>query len=234
MGFLLFLILRVTFYVAAAGAIAVALLAVVPPPTSAFMIESSIARGSLVEYDWQPESKISPQLLIAVVAAEDQRFADHSGFDFDAIERAAKHNSRGGSVRGASTISQQVAKNLFLWPGRSWLRKGLEASLTVMIEKLWTKKRILDVYVNIIELGDGIFGAEAASQHFFGKPASALTPSEAALFAAVLPNPHDLRVDAPSQYVRRRQQSILRQMSAIGGEMYLRRLSASKAASGAP
>ncbi|HXC49648.1 MAG TPA: monofunctional biosynthetic peptidoglycan transglycosylase [Candidatus Limnocylindrales bacterium] len=219
---LFLLLVKLSLGLAGAAVIAVALLSFVPPPTSAFMIEASIARGGLVEYDWSAE--VSPDLLVAVVAAEDQRFAEHAGFDFDAIEEAAKHNRHGGSIRGASTISQQVAKNLFLWPGRSWLRKGIEAALTVTIEKLWTKRRILDVYVNIAEFGDGIFGAEAAARRFFGKPAASLSASESALLAAALPDPHDLRVDTPSPYMRRRQQWILRQMSAIGGEIFLRRL----------
>lgn len=177
-----------------------------------------------MDYDWTSGSRISPHLLVAVVAAEDQRFADHSGFDFEAIEKAARHNSRGGSVRGASTISQQVAKNVFLWPGRSYLRKGLEAGLTVMIEAIWSKRRILDVYVNVAEMGDGVFGAEAASRRFFRKPAASLSASEAALLAAVLPNPTDYRADAPSGYVKRRQQWILKQMRALGGEAWLERL----------
>src|SRR6187397_3017711 len=126
-------LLRLVFGVSAAATLLVALFSIVPVPVTAFMLEASIARRGLVEYDWAAGASISPQLKLAVVAAEDQRFADHSGFDFEAIEKAAKHNTRGGTVRGATTMSQQVAKNLFLWPGRSWLRKGLEAALTVMI-----------------------------------------------------------------------------------------------------
>ncbi len=204
--------------------VAVAALAVIPVPTTAFMIEASISHGRLVAYDWMPEEKISPHLRLAVVAAEDQRFPEHSGFDFEAIEEATRHNERGGSTRGASTISQQVAKNLFLWPGRSWLRKGLEAGITVLIEAIWTKARILEVYVNVAEFGDGVFGAEAASRRFFDKPASSLSAPEAALLAAVLPNPKSLRVNAPSGYVRRRQQWILQQMRALGGAGWLERL----------
>ena len=226
------LFVRALLGISALVVIAVALFSFVPPPASAFMIEASVARGAPVEYDWS--SEVSPHLLVAVVAAEDQRFAEHAGFDFEAIEKAEKHNARGGSIRGASTISQQVAKNLFLWPGRSWLRKGLEAGLTVMIEKLWSKRRILDVYVNIAEFGDGIFGAEAAARSFFAKPAAELSPADAAMLAAVLPDPHDFHANAPSPYLRRRQQWILRQMNAIGGERYLRRLSASPPASAAP
>jgi monofunctional biosynthetic peptidoglycan transglycosylase len=126
-----------------------------------------------------------------------------------------------GRIRGASTLSQQTAKNLFLWDGRSWVRKGLEAGLTVGIETVWSKRRILTVYLNIVEFGDGIFGVEEAAQHFFHKPASKLTASQAALLAAVLPNPHLFKVNAPSAYVLRRQQWILRQMSQLGGDSFL-------------
>lgn len=224
MRFALMLLLRMTLAAAGAAALLVVAFSVVPPPTTAFMVEASIAHGSLVDYDWEPASRISPSLLVAVVAAEDQRFAAHSGFDWTEIRNATRQRTRSGQLRGASTISQQVAKNLFLWPGRSYLRKGLEAGLTVMLEAVWTKQRILEVYVNIAEFGDGVFGAQAAARRFFHKPAADLTAPEAALLAASLPNPHDLRVDAPSAYMRRRQASILRQMAAIGGEKWLRQL----------
>lgn len=221
-----FLLVRALTALFALTALVLLLFAFVPPPTTAFMLGTSLSRGEAVDYDWTPGTEISPHLLVAVVAAEDQRFADHSGFDFEAIEKAAEHNRRGGNVRGASTISQQVAKNLFLWPGRSWVRKGLEAVLTVMIETMWTKRRILDVYVNIAEMGDGVFGAEAASRRFFRKGAASLDAKEAALLAAVLPNPAEYRADSPSAYVRRRQQWILRQMSALGGPSWLKRIGA--------
>ena len=221
---LLRLLLRVVFNVAAAAAVAVAALAVVPPPTTAFMLESVLTRRSLISYDWTPVAQIAPSLLVAVVAAEDQRFAEHSGFDLEAIETAARNNRHGGTVHGASTISQQVAKNLFLWPGRSYLRKGLEAVLTMMIETVWSKKRILEVYVNVAEMGDGVFGAEAAADRFFHKTAAELTPSEAALLAAVLPNPLILKADAPSNYLRRRQQWILAQMTRLGDQAWLKQL----------
>lgn len=221
-----FLLVRALTALFALTALVLLLFAFVPPPTTAFMLATSLSRGEVVEYDWTPGAEISPHLLVAVVAAEDQRFADHSGFDFEAIEKAAEHNRRGGNVRGASTISQQVAKNLFLWPGRSWVRKGLEAVLTVMIETMWTKRRILDVYVNIAEMGDGVFGAEAASRRFFRKGAASLDAKEAALLAAVLPNPAEYRADSPSAYVRRRQQWILRQMSALGGPAWLKKVGA--------
>jgi monofunctional biosynthetic peptidoglycan transglycosylase len=219
---LVLFLVRLVLGVSAVITLLVALFSVVPVPATAFMLRDSALRGSLVDYDWA--SDVSPHLKLAVVAAEDQRFADHSGFDLQAIEKAAKHNQRGGTVRGASTISQQVAKNLFLWPGRSWVRKGLEAAITVLIETMWSKERILDVYVNVAEMGDGVYGAGAAAERFFRKPAASLTPSESALLAAVLPNPHGLRADAPSGYVRRRQQWIQRQMNALGGTAWLRRL----------
>jgi len=224
MRVLIKLLVRTVLGAVAAATLVLALLSVVPVPTTAFMIGSAVSRGAAVDYDWTPVAQISPHLLVAVIAAEDQRFADHRGFDFEAIEKAAQHNSRGGTVRGASTISQQVAKNLFLWSGRSYVRKGLEAAVTAMIETMWSKRRILEVYVNVAEMGDGVFGAEAASRRFFRKPAASLTASEAALLAAVLPNPTDYRADAPSGYVKRRQQWILKQMRALGGEAWLERL----------
>ncbi len=160
-------------------------------------------------------------MALAVIAAEDQKFPEHWGFDVDAIETAL--GSEGERMRGASTLSQQTAKNLFLWDGRSWVRKGLEAGLTVGIETVWTKRRILTVYLNIAEFGQGTFGVEAAAQRYFHKPASRLTIAEAALLAAVLPNPIRFRADAPSGYVRQRQQWIMRQMRQLGGEGFLQR-----------
>ncbi|HEY2772747.1 MAG TPA: monofunctional biosynthetic peptidoglycan transglycosylase [Candidatus Binatia bacterium] len=231
---MLLLILRLTLAFVATVVVIVAVLAVVPPPLTAFMVEDSIHRGGWIDYRWTSHTGIAPLCLVAMVAAEDQRFAEHSGFDFQAIESAAKHNSRGGSVRGASTISQQVAKNLFLWPDRSWLRKALEAPLTVIVEKIWTKRRILDVYANVAELGDGIYGIGAASRHYFSKTPGQLTAPECALLAAVLPDPESFRADAPSPFVRHRQQWILRQMDALGGTAWLRRINASPPASGPP
>ncbi len=156
-----------------------------------------------------------------MVASEDQRFPDHGGFDFKQIEKALDDAERGGRARGASTISQQVAKNLFLWNGRSYLRKGLEAWYTVLIETLWSKRRILEVYVNIAEFGRGVYGAEAASQAFFHKPAAKLSRGEAARLAAVLPSPKRMRAESPSAYVLRRQGEIERQMAALGGTAYI-------------
>jgi monofunctional glycosyltransferase len=155
------------------------------------------------------------------VASEDQRFPTHRGFDMDQIRKAMDEAQRGRRARGASTISQQVAKNLFLWNGHSWVRKGLEAWFTVLIETLWPKRRILEVYLNSAEFGYGIYGAEAAAQAFFHKPAARLTRDEAARLAAVLPNPVRMRAERPSQYVQRRQREIATQMAALGGTSYL-------------
>jgi len=196
-----------------------------PVPFSAVMVERQVSAwltgdfGYVAHSDWVPMSEISSPMALAVMAAEDQKFPEHWGFDVDAIQSVLDKD--GGKMRGASTLSQQTAKNLFLWDGRSWVRKGLEAGLTVGIETVWTKRRILTVYLNIVEFGDGVFGVEQASQHFFHKPASRLTASQAALLAAVLPNPHLYKVNAPSAYVLRRQQWILRQMSQLGGESFL-------------
>lgn len=175
-------------------------------------------------YEWTPYQDISPHAALAMIAAEDQRFPDHYGFDFVQIEQALKNQQEGVALRGASTLTQQTAKNLFLWSGRSWVRKGLETWFTVLLELLWPKQRILEVYLNIAEFGEYTFGVEAASQRFFNKPAAKLTASEAARLAAVLPSPLRYRVDQPSDYVRKRQRWIERQMRQLGGVAYLDRL----------
>jgi monofunctional biosynthetic peptidoglycan transglycosylase len=208
----------------------VLLLRWVEPWTSAFMVgtrkDALLARDFdyANDYRWVPLEQVSPHAAIAVIAAEDQQFPFHAGFDFKSIREAIRHNARSQRVRGASTISQQVAKNLFLWRGRSYLRKGLEAWFTVLIETLWPKERILEVYLNIAEFGRGIYGVEAAARRFYRKPASRLTRSQAATLAAVLPNPVRFRVDAPSRYVLARRDRILGQMRALGGPAYLRQL----------
>lgn len=198
---------------AAFAVLQVLILRVVPPFTSAFMLASDAPE---VRYDWVPWQKISAAAPLAMVAAEDQKFPEHWGFDFEAIDKALDHNKRSRRVRGASTISQQTAKNLFLWSGRSYVRKGLEVGYTVLIESLWPKRRVLEVYLNIAQFGPGIYGVEAAAQTYFRKPASRLTRREAALLAAVLPNPVRLRVDRPSAYVLGRASHIERQMNALG------------------
>lgn len=197
-----------------------------PPPTSAFMLQKAWAGGDgyRLRQQWVDWERISPQLKLAALAAEDQRFPDHHGMDITSLRNALADYRDGGRLRGASTISQQVAKNLFLWPGRSLARKGLEVYFTGLIEMLWPKRRILEVYLNLAEFGHGIFGAEAAAGVYFGKPAGRLTRQEAALLAAVLPNPLRLQAHRPSPYVRARQAWILNQMSGLGGTQYLRRL----------
>ena len=222
----------------------VLVLRVVDPPFSAFMaarwVDAALAGhpGFRLSHDWRDLRAMSPQLPLALVAAEDQRFAFHHGFDFAAIEKAQAHNEkmrvraekRGTPVkriRGASTISQQTAKNLFLWQGRGptrWVRKGLEVWYTALIETLWPKRRILEMYANVAEFGDGVYGAQAASRRYFGKDAARLTASEAARLAAVLPSPKRYSAARPGPYVQRRAQAIQRQMGAIGGTGYLRAL----------
>ncbi|AJJ19840.1 MULTISPECIES: monofunctional biosynthetic peptidoglycan transglycosylase [Yersinia] len=202
--------------------------AFLPVPFSMVMIERQLGAWLTGDFsyvahsDWVPMDEISPYMALAVMAAEDQKFPEHWGFDVGAIESALSHNQRNQNrIRGASTLSQQTAKNLFLWDGRSWVRKGLEVGLTAGIELIWTKRRILTVYLNIAEFGEGIFGVEAAARHFFNKPASKLSASEAALLAAVLPNPLRFKVNAPSGYVISRQQWILRQMRQLGGKDFI-------------
>jgi monofunctional biosynthetic peptidoglycan transglycosylase len=200
----------------------------VSPPTSAFMIERHFERffqgeqQTTIRYRWVDWESISPHMPLAVVAAEDQKFPHHWGFDFESILKAVEKNKRGGRLRGASTITQQVAKNLFLWSGRSYVRKGLEAYFTILLELLWSKKRILEVYLNIAEFGDGIYGVYAATEILLGKNPSELTRGDAVLLTAVLPNPKRLDVRNPSSYVRERGRWIEKQMEQLGGVRYLR------------
>lgn len=206
----------------------IVLFSILPVPFSAVMVERQLGAwltgnfSYVAHSDWVSMDEISPWMGLAVIAAEDQKFPEHWGFDVSAIEKALAHNERNENrVRGASTLSQQTAKNLFLWDGRSWIRKGLEAGLTLGMETVWSKKRILTVYLNIAEFGDGVFGVEAAAQRYFHKPASRLTISEAALLAAVLPNPIRFKANAPSRYVHSRQAWIMRQMRQLGGEGFM-------------
>jgi monofunctional biosynthetic peptidoglycan transglycosylase len=193
------------------------------PPYSAFMAESQIsawARGDrayVYRRTWADLDRISPNLALAVVASEDQKFPDHWGFDVEAIEKAYQMNRHSHHVHGASTISQQVAKNLYLWSGRSYFRKALEAYFTVLIEACWPKRRILEIYLNIAEFGYGTYGAEAAAQRFFHKPAARLSRSDAAVLAAILPNPEHWSAASPPRYVLERRDWILTQMQALGG-----------------
>jgi monofunctional biosynthetic peptidoglycan transglycosylase len=198
-----------------------------PPPATSFManrwLEAKLSREPdfSLRYDWRDARSISPYLPIALVAAEDQNFPFHHGFDFKAIDKAMDSNKRGRKLRGASTISQQLAKNLFLWQGRSYVRKALEVWYTVLIEATWPKRRIIEVYANVVEYGDGIYGAEAAAQHFFHKPAARLTLSESARLAAVLPAPRRYDAGKPGPYVQRRANWIQRQVGHLGGPAYL-------------
>ena len=215
-----------------ASVVAVASLRWINPPYTAFMAEAQVAawmqRGSRYDFRhrWVGLNEISPNLPLAVVASEDQKFPEHWGFDVAAIEKAYALNQHSHKVRGASTISQQVAKNLFLWSGRSYFRKGLEAYFTVLIESLWPKRRILEVYLNIAEFGYGTYGAEAAAQRFFHKPASRLTRADCAVLAAVLPSPQHYSAAAPSRYLQQRREWILRQMQALGGPEMLQEIDA--------
>ncbi len=190
------------------------------PPTTAFMLLDAQARADL-DYEWADWASISPSVPLAVIASEDQKFPSHFGFDIASIRDAIGDSQNGGRLRGASTISQQVAKNLFLWNGRSFVRKGIEAYFTVLIETTWPKQRILEVYVNIAEFGPGIFGVGAASRRFFAASPSTVSDSQAAVLAAVLPNPKRLRADQPSAYVRERQSWILGQMRRLQRERVL-------------
>jgi monofunctional biosynthetic peptidoglycan transglycosylase len=203
----------------------VGLLRFVDPPLSAFMLWRQVEGLGQPDFtlrqEWRDYEQISPHLPIAMVAAEDQKFPNHHGFDLEAIDKALDSNARGGRVRGGSTITQQTAKNLFLWSGGGYFRKGLEAWYTVLIEAMWPKRRILEVYANIAEFGDGVYGAEAAAQAYFDKPASELSPAEAARLAAVLPNPKRYSADRPGPYMQRRAAWIQRNARNLGGAAYL-------------
>ena len=191
----------------------------VAPPATFLMINRAV-EGEGLSYRWRSLDDISPRLVQAVIASEDATFCAHSGFDMKAIERALQANARAekrgtGRIRGGSTISQQTAKNVFLWPGRDWIRKGLEAGYTVAIETLWGKRRIMEVYLNVAEWAPGVYGAEAASQHWFGKSADALTAREAARLAAILPSPRRYNAASPGPYVRRRTSRIQAAMGTV-------------------
>jgi monofunctional glycosyltransferase len=191
-----------------------------PPVTPLMLIRvvQQISDGDKIKLKkhWESLEDISPNLVQSTVAMEDQLFLEHHGFDFEAIEKAYKHNEKSKRKRGASTISQQTAKNVFLTTNRTWIRKAFEVYFTGLIELFWSKKRIMEVYLNVIEMGDGIYGAEAASQFYFHKPAAKLTRDEAALITAALPNPIKFNPAKPSFYLYRRQQIILNHMSQIG------------------
>jgi len=218
--------------IALLGILPVGLVRVFDPPRTAFMIaaaQAAHARGDQnFEIDYRPRTlaAISPWAALAVITAEDQKFPDHRGFDLDAIQSALDAHRTGSRLRGASTLSQQVAKNLFLWSGRSWLRKGLEAWYTLMLETLLSKRRILELHLNIAEYGPGVYGVEAAAQRYFSCSAADLDRHQAALLASVLPNPLRYRLANPDATMRQRQAWILRHMQRLGGLTYLDRLGA--------
>ncbi len=194
-----------------------------PPPTSSYMLQERLLRDiEPLHYEWQPLAAISPHLAIAVIASEDQKFPDHFGFDLDSISKAFRERNR--RVRGASTISQQVAKNLFLWPQQSLFRKAVEAWLTLCIEALWPKRRILEVYLNVAEFAPGVFGAQAAARHHFRTTAARLDLHQATLLAAVLPSPKRMSARHPSQYVHRRAMEIETFVRQLGGTRYLEKI----------
>lgn len=201
----------------------VALYAVVPPPITPLMV-IRLFEGEGLRNDWVPFGEVSPNLVRALIASEDAHFCRHFGFDWTSIRQAIEEGRDGGRLRGASTITQQTAKNLFLWPGRDFVRKGLEAYLALLLELFMDKQRIMELYVNIVEFGPGVYGAEAAARHHFDKPASALSRREAALLAVVLPNPRVMSASKPGDYVRSRASTIQRWMEDVPAPGLDRRL----------
>lgn len=219
----------------AAGAILLTLLSTlalkwINPPTSSFMLQRSIGarmagdENFTLRHEWVPWERISSHIKMAVITAEDQRFADHWGIDLESLRQAIDEYERGASLRGASTLTQQLAKNLFLWPGRSWVRKGLEAWFSLLMEGILGKRRILELYLNMAEFGEGIYGVEAASRYFYGKSAEHLNRAESALMATVLPSPRRYNLANPSMYMYERQAWILRYMNLLGNDRYLEQL----------
>ena len=197
----------------------------VPVPATPLMViryfeQKEANKNTVWKHDWVPIDKISKNLQLAVIASEDQSFLKHKGFDFKAIEKAYQNNKNGRRLKGGSTISQQTAKNVFLWPQRSWLRKGLETYFTILIESIWGKERIMEVYLNSIEMGNGIYGSQASSQFWFNKSARALTPYEAAAIASILPNPRIYKANPASSYIQNRKVWIIRQMRNLGNLNY--------------
>jgi len=194
------------------------------PPVTSFILQAEFSTDAPreIKQEWVSWDEISPNMPIAVVASEDQNFPTHFGFDFESINKALSKKSR--RLRGASTITQQVVKNIYLWSGRSFIRKGIEAYLTLFVESFWSKQRILEVYLNIAEFGRGIYGVEAASRAFFNKPAAKLTPYQSALLAAVLPSPKRMSAKNPSSYLVRRAEWIMKQVKQLDGAEYLKDL----------
>lgn len=214
-------LLRATLWFIGISVFLVVIFKFIPVPFTPLMairfIENKFdGKEVIYSHDWEPLENISVELQKAVIASEDGNFLVHSGFDFNAIEKAMKNNEQGKKIKGGSTISQQTAKNVFLWQGRSYLRKGLEAYFTVLIEFTWGKQRIMEVYLNSIEMGNGVYGAQAASQHWYSKNASQLTKREAAGIAAILPNPRKFKASNSSSYINRRKDRIIRHMRYVG------------------
>lgn len=211
---------KVFLWFFALSVISVVIFRYVPVPFTPLMISRALEQKSAgkemtCSHDWVPIEKISPNLQKAVIASEDDLFLTHNGFNFDAMQKAFKNNQKGNKIKGGSTISQQTAKNVFLWQGRSYLRKGLEAYFTVLIELLWSKERIMEVYLNSIEMADGVYGAQAAAQHWYHKDAVDLTKYEAAGIAAILPNPRKFKAVGSSGYTERRKGRIVRLMRYV-------------------
>ena len=194
----------------------------VPVPITPLMVIRYFEKDSpkILKHDWEPIENISKNLQLAVICSEDQNFLKHNGFDIKAIEKAYENNKKGKRIKGGSTISQQTAKNVFLWPQRSWFRKGLETYFTFLIELFWSKERIMEVYLNTIEMGNGIYGAEAAAQHWFKKPASKLSKVEASAITAILPNPRKYKANPVTNYIASRKNWIMRQMNFYGALNY--------------
>ena len=214
-------ILRLILWLFAFSIVVVIFFKWVPVPITPLMLIRNIEqlqddKKLVLKHDWVPIEAISKNLQLAVICSEDQNFLAHNGFDMEAIEKAVKHNKKGKRIRGASSISQQTAKNVFLWPQRSWFRKGLEVYFTFLIELFWSKERIMEVYLNSIEMGNGIYGVEAASQFWFKKPAIKLNRNEAAAIAAILPNPLRYRANPATNYIQGRKNWIVRQMNFFG------------------
>lgn len=208
-------LLLALFLVLVAGpVVAVILYRFIPPPVTPLMVIRAV-EGRGLDHRWRSMDKISPTLPRALIAAEDAKFCDHRGFDFEALQKAYENNESGRKIRGGSTISQQTAKNVFLWPGRSYVRKGLEAWFTVLIETFWGKRRIMEVYMNSIEYGSGIYGAEAAAQRYFGVSADKLTQAQSARLAAILPSPLKWKVIKPGKYVAKRTKKIGKASGAV-------------------
>lgn len=212
---------KATLWFIALSILSVIIFKWVPVPITPLMMTRAIdnkmeGKDMILSHDWEPIENISPNLQKAVIASEDGNFLKHNGFDFNAMQKAFKSNQKGKRLKGGSTISQQTAKNVFLWQGRSYLRKGLEAYFTVLIELIWGKERIMEVYLNSIEMGNGVYGAEAAAQHWYRKSAADLTKQEAAGIAAILPNPRKYKATNSSSYIQRRKGKIVRVMNQIG------------------